>query len=170
MKIVLFIYLALIQAFAMKPAPFENIEYVDAKTKFKLISLVSGETQVFDHHQKKLWSMPVFIGRRLVMLAPDAKTLVLAGNYYFGPQLNLSSKEAIATIYYEGKMIKEIFHKDLFSKDAEKIAAELKLLVKGGGWVNLSGFIKNFDVDWNKNILFFILYDNQRKEFNLSLP
>lgn len=159
----------------MKPAPFKNFTYTDAVTKFKVSSILgkdndgfgdSGSTEIFSPEGKPLWTFGKFIGRRVVDLSPDGKTLILSGDFYYGYALNVSRDEVMATVIKEGSETQTITFSQLFAASAKEIAKTKRFEVRGGGWGQRSDFLKGPIVDWKAKNLKFHLYDDVVKEFS----
>ena len=160
-------------AHAMKPAPFEDREYEHATNEFLLQSKrndvtdrysTEGTTQLLDTQGKVLWSMPEFVGRRGVNISPDGKLLILSGNIYFGGLFQLSKDTVLATVFAQGKSIKQILFSDIFQEDPDLLARDLKVGVYGGGWVEGGKFIESIDVDWKQRSINYTLFNDTIKK------
>lgn len=153
-----------IGAFAMKPAPFETVKFVDKQSKVRLVStpedgMARGTTKVFDAKGKVLWTMDKIVGRHEVRLSPDGSLLLLTGNFYFGDQFHVTPEELVATVYERGKLVTELKFSDVSTIDPEKSATERHLPVMGGNWIGLDQFVTGVDVDWQKRTLSVRLFD-----------
>jgi hypothetical protein len=156
-------------AFAMKPAPFETVTYVDPATKIRLVStpedgMARGTTRVFDAKRKELWSMHEIVGRYRVQLSPDGSMLLLTGNFYFGTSFHVTPDEPVALVYERGKLVKKLTFADVSKIDPETSATERKLPVMGGNWVGLTDFVTSVDVDWQKRTVSVRVFDGSVAE------
>jgi hypothetical protein len=160
-------------AYAMKPAPFETVRYVDPKSKIRLVSVPENlqadsqskpATEVIDSKGKVLWTMDDFVGRTQIKLSPDGKFLALLGNHYFPHLLNLSKEGVVARVFEKGKEIRKVQLSDVVEGDPDKSASERKLAVKGGGWVEREQLLKSMSVDWTHRKLKITSFDNRAHE------
>lgn len=156
-------------ALAMKPGPFEPIDFRDRVSKVRVVSKPGDKelTQIFDKSGKKLWEMSEFVGRHILTVSADGAFLMLTGNYHFGNKLRLSPDETVAVIYERGKLMKRYTLADVLSGDPEALAVERKLDVIGGGWVNLDQLVTSVTADWGARQVTIRLWDGsaQQKPF-----
>lgn len=160
-----------LKAHAMKPAPFENVDYVDTETKIRVLSVqITSEpnssaekTTVVDTKGKELWTAPIFTGRHLLRISPDGSTLVLFGNYWFQNRVQPRANEIVTKVYDQGALAKEVTLQEILDRDPQLIVAEKKIKPVGGGWVSLSSFLRLKNVDWKNRRIHFELKNGVEK-------
>lgn len=156
----------------MKPAPFEDVDYKDPMTKFRVKSVVGkendeeGVTTVSDAGGKALWKIDRYIGNYGIHLSKDGQYMILLGTYYFPETLKLSNEDEMAIVYKAGKRLKSFTVGDLLDGDAEGATAGLKVL--GGGWIDMNHVIKNFKIDWKAQTITFELFNKKKKTFKFG--
>lgn len=169
MKIMTILFFVLsMKAFAMKPAPFSDVDYKVPRTSFTVVSKQEpAKTEIKSGMilKKVLWSMPMFTGRKHIDLSSDGKLLALSGHYYWGmSHLKNDENPIVSTIYDQGKEIKAITIKDIFGKDMAALVKEMKLPEIGGGWVSGRSLITNIDIDWTVRVVTYTLADKTQKK------
>jgi hypothetical protein len=165
---------------AMKPQKFENVHFEDPVTKLQVVSEMSpkqdgygdeGVTKVLRRVGKDsvvLWSIPKFIGREIIHLSPDGKTLVLLGDFYFGFLVNQTPDAKVARIFQSGTLLRTVLMSDLFPKGVEALCEAQQVEVFGGGWIDTKKAIPELKIDWNAQHMVFVLLGGTKKDLSFQ--
>lgn len=155
----------------MRPAPFEQTYEHQNESGVRLVSTrlsddaysTQGKTEVIGANGQVLYQFDEnmghnFIGRQVVYISPDGRTVVVDGTKHFGTSFlrpaRLDSDQVVCSVYVDGMLRKEV-HYATDLNDGVDIAKVDGGTEFGGGWYPRSDYISDVSINWERSEMTF---------------